>query len=209
MKRIDATHVTSDLAASQRGFFTAAQARGTGVDKLALSRLCAAGQIERVGHGIYRAAGAPGFREDALYAAWLGLMPETPSYQRPKDKTDFVVSHATAAWLHGLGEVNPEPFVFTHPTRRQTRSTQMRFVRSALESQDVTVVSGMPATTIARTVLDLLSDGDDLSLVSSVLADALYIDHSFADMSFVAKVDVLAAKYGFGKGFSLYEYLRK
>ena len=203
------TRVTADLAASQRGFFTAAQARNAGVDKLALSRLCVAGQVKRIGHGIYQAAGAPGFREEALYAAWLGLIPEVPSYQRPKDETDFVVSHATAAWLHGLGELNPEPLTFTYPSRRQTRSSQMRFVRSALEPQDVTVVSGMPTTTIAHTVLDLLSGGEDLSLVASVLGDALRVDPDFANESFTARVDAFATRYGFGKGFSLYEYLRK
>ena len=209
MKRIDATRACADLATSQRGFFTAAQARSVGVDKLALSRLCTACQVERVGHGIYRAAGVPGFREEALYATWLGLMPEVPSYQRPKDETDFVVSHATAAWLHGLGEVNPEPFTFTHSSRHQTRSSQMRFVRSVLGPQDVTIVAGMPATTIARTVLDLLSDGEDLSLVASVFSDALRVDPSFADESFIARMDAFAVKYGFKKGFSICEYLRK
>ena len=85
----------------------------------------------------------------------------------------------------------------------------MRFVRSALEPQDVTIVSGIPTTNIVRTVLDLLSGGEDLSLVASVLSDALRVDPDFANESFAAKVDAFATKYGFRKGFSLYEYLRK
>lgn len=209
MNRKNATQIVADLAASQRGFFTAAQARDAGVDKLALSRLCAAGVVERVSHGVYRASGAPGFREEALYAVWLGLVPDVPAYSRPRDETDFVVSHATAAWLHGLGELNPEPLTFTHPERRQTRKAGLRFVRARLDPRSVEVVGGIPVTTAAQTVLDLLSAGEDLSLLSSVVKGAVRIDPSIGDTAFAEQVDRYAKAYGYSDGFSLYELLRK
>ena len=209
MDRQSVTQLVTDLAASQRGFLTAAQAREAGVDKLSLSRLCASGVVERVAHGVYRASGAPGFREEALYAAWLGLLPASPAYTRPKDGSDFVVSHATAAWLHGLGEVNPEPLTFTHPNRRQTRKGGLRFVRAGIGPQEVTTLGGMPVTTMERTIIDLLAEGEDPSLLSAVLHDALSAEPGLHSAAFAARVDRYAKSYGYIDGSSLYERLRK
>ena len=119
------------------------------------------------------------------------------------------MSHATAAWLHGLGEVNPEPLTFTHPVRRQTRKGGLRFVRASIGAQEVMTLGGLPVTTMERTILDLLSDGEDLSLLSAVLRDAMRADPGLDSAVFASRIDGYAKAYGYADGCSLYKVLRK
>ena len=107
MKALDALNITDDLAASQRGLLTSAQAHAAGVGRMELSRLAASGHLERIARGVYRASGAPSMREEAVWAAWLSMDPGVMSYDR--DPLACAVSHNTAAWLMGLGELEPEP----------------------------------------------------------------------------------------------------
>jgi len=68
-----------------------------------------------------------------------------------------------------------------------------------LEASDVTIVSGLPVTTIERTIADLVEARTDLSLVADVLGDALAsgrVDVARLE-DFLAP---LAARQGFGKG---------
>lgn len=173
MKALDALNILSDPMASQHGMVTTAQAEAIGVDRYTLSRLERNEHIERVISGVYRSRSAPSFREELVYAAWLAMDRKRPAWERPRNAGDVVASHATAAWLLELGELNPEPFTFTCTTRRQTTRTGIRLVKSTLTDDEIVLVSGIPTTSPARTVHDLLRDGEDLSLVSNVLADAL------------------------------------
>ena len=59
--------------------FTTAQAEALGVDRMKLSRLASHGQIERIAHGVYRAASAQTVRKEDIYATWLALNPERPA----------------------------------------------------------------------------------------------------------------------------------
>ena len=68
------------------------------------------------------------------------------------------------------------------------------------------VVSGIPATTPGRTVLDLIDYGEDLSLAGAVLRDAELADPS---VGIEDEVNSRAAKCGFAKGFDLYSLLRR
>ena len=49
---IEAIRAINDIAASQRGLFTTAQAQASGVDRYVLSRLEALGNIERLAKGV-------------------------------------------------------------------------------------------------------------------------------------------------------------
>lgn len=207
MKALDALNVLNDLSASQRGLFTSAQARGAGVDRLALSRLESNGQIERVMHGVYRSCAAPSFREEDVWAAWLALEPAVPAWERARDGSQGAASHGTAAWLLGIGELNPAPITFTTPARKQTRRDGLRLVKGAIGKSDVTTVASIPATKPARTVLDLLDDGEDLSLVANVLKDAAAIDADILGGEFATGVDARGTRYGVPPQESLYERL--
>lgn len=209
MKSLDALTILNDLSSSQKGMFTAAQAKAAGVDRLSLSRLAHYGQIERIAHGVYRSSAAPSFREDRVYAAWLWLDPSVMAYERPRNATDCVASLATAAWLQDLGELNPEPITFTCPARKQTKRSDIKLAKGKLSDAEVTVISGIPVTTPVRTVIDLLDEGEDLSLVSGVLRDAAARNESIETADFASRVDERAKHYGFASGFTLYDYLRK
>ncbi|MGI6033045.1 MAG: type IV toxin-antitoxin system AbiEi family antitoxin domain-containing protein [Coriobacteriales bacterium] len=206
MKALDALNIINDISSSQKGLFTSAQTTSLGIDRMTLSRLAAHGQIEPIARGVYKAAAAPTIREEDVYAAWLATDPATPSYLRPLDASTCVASLGTAAWLHGLGELKPEPITFSCSKRKQSRNASVRFLKRTLPNTDVCTVAGIPATTPARTILDLLDYGEDLSLVASVLRDAEQADST---MEIGDEVNSRAAKCGFGKKFDLYAYLRK
>ena len=148
MKALDALNITDDLAASQRGLLTSAQAHAAGVGRMELSRLAASGHLERIARGVYRASGAPSMREEAVWAAWLSMDPGVMSYDR--DPLACAVSHNTAAWLMGLGELEPEPVTLTCPARRQVAARGIRTVRAELQPAEVATVGGLPCTTTAR-----------------------------------------------------------
>lgn len=205
MKALDTLNMLNDLCASQRGMFTAAQAMELGVGRMDLSRLASHGHVEQVARGVYRAAGAPSFREEDVYAAWLATEPRIPAYDRPLDGTGFTASLNTAAWLHGLGDLRASPMTFSHPARRQTRNANLKFDRRTIPPMDIMPVAGVPTTTPGRTVLDLIDYGWDLTLVSSVLKDS--VDRGLC-RGIANEIDRRAVRCGYQDGFALYDYLR-
>ncbi len=207
MKALDALNITDGIAASQRGLVTSAQALAAGVGRMELSRLAANGHLERVGRGVYRASGAPSIREEAVWAAWLSLEPAALAHSR--DPLACAVSHNTAAWLMGLGELGPEPLTFTSAVRRQVQRGGLRVVRGRLSTDEVRTVAGLPCTTATRTVCDLVADGEDLSLVSAVLQDALSAGMIVDEAALRRDVDGLGKRRGLARGTSLYEMLRR
>lgn len=108
--------------------------------------------------------------------------------------------------MHGLGELKPEPITFSHPARKQTRSSRLRFLKRKLEPNGLTIAAGIPTTTYARTILDLIDYGEDLSLVSSVLADAERLDPA---LNVKDEVNARSGHRGFARNFPLYDYLKE
>ena len=72
-----------------------------------LSCLAANGHLERVSRAVYRTSGAPSMREETVWVTRLSLEPAALAHSR--DPLACAVSHNTAAWLMGLGELDPEP----------------------------------------------------------------------------------------------------
>ncbi|WP_300007534.1 type IV toxin-antitoxin system AbiEi family antitoxin domain-containing protein [Pseudonocardia sp.] len=166
--------VLSDLGAGQWGLVTAPQARAAGLSRVQLSRMCSAGLLVRLAHGVYALRGAMGAESIELYAAWLALDPARLAVNRLSDGPDGpVVSHASAAAFFGFGDLDSDRHEFTVPARKQTRRPDLRLHRGALSSDDVVVHRGLPVTTPARTVVDLLTDGHDGGHVAGVLAGAI------------------------------------
>ena len=204
MKVLETINVLSDISASQRGMFTSAQAVNLGVERMTVSRLLKHNQISQVVRGVYRFNTAPIFREEDIYATWLSFEPKIPSFDREDSCNDFVASCNTAAWLLNLGELEPEPMVFSHYKRRQTRKN-IRFIKRDLTASDVEIVAGIPTTTPRITIVDLLQAGEDLSLVSSVLRDAEVNDKLDGIQD---EINALSQECGFEKSFNLYEHLK-
>ncbi|WP_158539709.1 type IV toxin-antitoxin system AbiEi family antitoxin domain-containing protein [Gordonibacter sp. 28C] len=207
MKTIETIKKLNSISAYQKGLFTSAQAKRLGVERYVLSRLEKDGSIERVVRGVYRMGGAPSLREEEVIAVWLSLDPG----REPGTPTDAarvpVATGATSAWLQQLGEIGPTPMEFCTVERKQTQRDGLTVRKRAIGSEDIVYASGILATSPARTVLDLIDCGEDLSLVASVLRDALERG-LVADVGKLAEeVDLRGRKAGIPKGESLYRLL--
>lgn len=166
--------MVASLAEGQWGLFTAAQARGAGVSRVQLTRLVQDGMLTRLAHGVYVLRGAAGVEHLELRAAWLGLEPEQMAADRLiRRHQGAVVSHASAARLHQLGDLEADRHEFTFPTRKQTRRTDVRLHRGVLTPAEVVTVAGLPTTTPERIVVDLLDDRHDGEHIARVLASAV------------------------------------
>ena len=174
MKSSDALREIADVTASQWGMVTAAQANTLGVTRLTLSRLAEAGHLERLAQGVYRDAGAPSDEFEDLRAAWLSTEPKLLAEERLGDLTDrVVVASASAALLHGVGDLWANRHEFVTAKRRQTQRSEIRYRQRLLEERDVTLVEGFPVMTLERTLADLLDDVGELSLVADALGSAV------------------------------------
>jgi predicted transcriptional regulator of viral defense system len=208
MRSIDALRELGDLTAGQWGMLTTAQATARGISRLQLSRLAEDGQLERVGHGIYRDTGAPPERFDGIKAAWLSVNPKLTAQERMQSMSaDAVVSGPTASHLLGLGDLVPEPYQFTVPTRRQTQRDSLTFRVRRLPASSVTIREGLPITTTEQTIADLIDERQDLSLVAGVFADADSLDSD----ELTRLLEPLAQRNGFkrGDGAAFYSELER
>lgn len=207
MNTIEAIRRLNDIAFSQKGMFTTAQAEAAGVERYAVSRLEKLGNVERLAKGVYRMGGAPSQREEDVFAVWLSLEPK----RRPgslRIEEDPVAMGATAAWLYRIGEIGPTPYEFCMSTRKQTKRPNLILRKRTLKPSDISIASGIPATTPDRTVVDLVDFGEDLSLVSNVLNDAISQGLITDQDRLKAEIDERGLKNAPSDGGSLYERLR-
>jgi hypothetical protein len=173
MERADALRRLGERASDQWGLVTAAQAKLDGVQGVDLLRLERTGLLESVGRGVYLITAAVPPEHLETKVAWLRLDPKTPAWQQAMgSKRSGVVSHASACELHSLGDLPVDRVELTVPVRRTTRDEGVLLHRLALETGDVTVVDGLPVTTVERTIADLLRSRADGAHVGTVIADA-------------------------------------
>lgn len=194
----------ADVGAGQWGLLTTPQAVAAGINRMQLSRLNRAGVLTRLAHGVYGLRSAAGERHQDLAAAWLGLDPTRLAFERLADlaadpMADAVVSHASAATLHELGDLDADRHEFTTGARKQTRRQGLRLHRGKLSVGDITRRSGLPVTTPLRTIVDLLADGHDLDHVAGVLADAVRTRQLDLD-ELADRIGPHAGRRGFGRG---------
>ncbi|MBO0855720.1 MAG: type IV toxin-antitoxin system AbiEi family antitoxin domain-containing protein [Nocardia sp.] len=160
------------IAEQRWGLFTTAQARGAGVARKQLTRMAAAGAIERIAHGVYRMAGAPPREHETIYATWLALggatSPRTGSGVAP-----LVAAGTTAAIVHDIGDFLLDGLDYIVPARKGTRLPDVRLRIRHLVPEDVFPVDGLPTLTVERTIADLVDLGTDMSLVAGSVRDAV------------------------------------
>ena len=209
MNSLNAIKALNDVSAYQRGMFTSAQAKRLGVQRYTLARLENGGSIERILRGVYRMGGAPSIREEDIYATWLSLDPNRePGVPRPADSVPIAMA-ATAAWLQELGEIGPRPLEFCCAKRIQTQRANLTIHKRKLNPSEITNVNGIPATSAAMTILDLVDGGEDLSLISNVLADAFERGLIRDEKALRKELDQRSAKSGLPRDTSLYDLLAK
>lgn len=170
-----AFEVLGEYVGEQWGMITARQAKSLGIDAVTLYRLKEAGFLELVRRGVYVATSAAVHRHQAEQAAWLALRPGSWAWDRePLDPDDGVLSHHTAARLRGFGELVESEIAFTVPRRRTSRDTDLWFkIDDSLTDEDVTLVDGLPVTTMLRTICDLLDQHIDGSHIATIIREAV------------------------------------
>jgi hypothetical protein len=191
----------SRLASGQWGLLTAAQAEREAVTRSQLNRLAEAGVLERIERGVYATTSSTDGNR-ALRAAWLALDPARTAEERLTDVVGAgVVSHTSAAGLHKLGDLLDDVPEVTYSHRKQTRRG-IRLHRGDLTEADVTLVDGLPTTTVERTIADLLRDGHDLEHVAQIVGQG--VRRGVVDLQDLAtQLEPMARRYGQPDGKSL------
>ncbi|MGH9183589.1 MAG: type IV toxin-antitoxin system AbiEi family antitoxin [Acidimicrobiales bacterium] len=135
--------MVSRLAVRRFGVVGRAELLAVGLSPSQVDRRLRAGGLVRVYDGVYRHAAVSPSRRGALAAAVLAVGPEA------------VVSHRSAAWLHGLRDRPAAPCEILVPGDRRIRLPGVVAHRTdTLDLLDLGTVDGIPVTTPARTLLD-------------------------------------------------------
>ncbi len=146
-------------AGRQAGAFSFSQALRIGFPRATISRRVACGAWVRLHPGVYAVAGTPPSRLLDLWAAVLAV------------GGDAVVSHESAALLHGAEHLPQRPTTLTNPHRMHHR-LQGIFVHQIddLLPRHRTSRAALPVTTPARAVVELGAT-QDLAVVGRVADD--------------------------------------
>jgi predicted transcriptional regulator of viral defense system len=136
------------VAATQGGYFTAAQALAVGYSypnqKFHVDR----GNWERVDRGVFRIPEWPPGEQDDLirWSMWaLGR---------------GVISHETALAVHGIGEFDPARVHLTVPGRFSKSDPAVMIHRARLEAADIEERTGFKVTTPQRSLIDVAATAD-------------------------------------------------
>ena len=149
------------IAETQAGYFTAAQARVAGFSPALLSYHVRADLFERIRPGIYRLNRFPASPHEDLFIAWLRVGPCA------------VISHDSALALYDLSDLLPNEIHVIVPRTVSRRHPGLRLHTNRLEPGDVTYYDGLPVTTVSRTIVDMAASGLSEELVWQAAAEAL------------------------------------
>jgi predicted transcriptional regulator of viral defense system len=149
------------LAGSQSGYFTAAQARSIGYSYQAQKHHADHHNWVRVDRGLFRVPEWPvsGFEELVRWSLWSrGL---------------GVVSHERALAAHELGELDPRKMHLTAPKSFTSRDPGVVLHRGELPDSDIEARDGFQITTPLRSIIDVAAGGIDVDQLSRAIDDAL------------------------------------
>ncbi len=135
-----------DLAVSQSGYFTTAQAGSLGFSPELLIHHTHAARLVRVRRGIYRVRHLPSQDDEDLVVVWLW------------SARAGVFSCATALALHDLSDILPNLADLTLPMPWRARRLRVPdgvvLHHADLAAEDRTWVGNVPVTSVARTLRD-------------------------------------------------------
>jgi predicted transcriptional regulator of viral defense system len=155
----------SDLGSSQAGYFLASQAAAAGIDRFKLQRLERQGLLERDSRGLYRLASYPVTDDSELWRAvlWPGLR---------DNMIQAVLSDDTALSLYEVSTISPVGVDITVSKGVRIRRGKPRAYRVRYrdyKATDITKIRGLPTTTLARSLLDLIVDARATQFVDEAL----------------------------------------
>jgi predicted transcriptional regulator of viral defense system len=155
------------MALLQGGYFTAKQAKEAGYGYPHLEYHVAAGNFERVEHGLYRFTSLPPAEHDDLIRLSLWS-------RNRQDEPQAVVSHESALVLHDLSELLPSAIHLTvPPTFRKAAPEGVVLHKAVLASEDVEERTGFRVTKPLRTILDVAAGGISQEQLAKAVAEAL------------------------------------
>jgi very-short-patch-repair endonuclease len=135
--------IVAHLADRQYGVVSRAQLLRAGLSSREIGIRIRRGLLIRLHRGVY-AVGHDRLRRDGRWMA--GVLAAGQG---------AVLSHRDAAILHGLGPFGGERVEVTAPGDARGDARLRVFARRALAHEEVTTVARIPATTVARTLVDL------------------------------------------------------
>lgn len=167
--RADADGVLRRLAAAQAGYFTARQATGHGIETDGFHERIEAGLWVRVDTDLFRMSDSPQtkFDEFARWCAWY--------------EGAAVVSHQSAADLHGMGHLQPRFLHLSTVDQRTVPSNRLALHHRALAEEDFEAVGCFRVTTPARTAVDLAAGGVSQEVLDELVGDALALGRVDSD----------------------------
>jgi predicted transcriptional regulator of viral defense system len=150
------------VAESQQGYFTSADAKRLGYDYPHQHFHVKQGNWIRVDHGIFRLKKFPSAEHEDLMRWWL--------WSRKKG----VISHETAASLYELGDLLPSKIHLIVPLNFRKKPAKSLVLHKAnLSASEMGKRDDLPVTTPLRTVLDLARSHLDDERLSAVAKDAI------------------------------------
>lgn len=156
------------LAEQNDGLVTAAQARALGIADSVLARLTRRAKLERVARGVYR---IPYFPADRLSQYREAVLWARASH----GPEQVALSHETALSVYGISDVNPARVHLTVPKNARLRRQKPKWIvihRGELPPTYVTTHEGLPVTTVAKSVLDVMETTGRSGLARQAIKDA-------------------------------------
>jgi predicted transcriptional regulator of viral defense system len=155
-----------EVASTQMGYFTAAQAVAAGLSRRQLNYHAGQGTIRRVRRGLYRLRDYPSSFHEEVMEAWLALGKDTS-----------VVSHESALDLLELSDVIPNAVHLTVPrTKRhlpRLAGVTIHTTSRPIGPGDVVVRDGIRLTSPTRTILDAAQWGTGPEQIEMAVHQAL------------------------------------
>ena len=149
------------IAETQAGYFSAAQARLAGFSHALASYHVQSGLFERIRPGLYRLVRFPASPHEDFFVAWLRAGPHA------------VISHDSALALYDLSDLLPNEIHLIVPRTASRRHPGLRLHTNRLELADVTRYAGLPVTTVPRTIVDVAASGLSEQLIRQAIQEAL------------------------------------
>jgi predicted transcriptional regulator of viral defense system len=154
----------AEWAADTFGYVTADDARVLGIPVGTLNALARRGQLEHVGHGIYRVPLIPPGRLDQYKLATL--WPDGRGH----------ISHESALELYGISDVNPDKVHVTVPTTYRTHREHPRLYvlhRENLAAHERASIEGIPVVSAGKAIRQLAERHARPSLLTQAIDEGL------------------------------------
>lgn len=205
MKIGEVLEILETIGSDQWGIVTTAQAQREGISRLQINRLAQKGVLQKDSQGVYFLPSAPMGPSAQIQASWISLDPKHFLSERWEKGPEIVVSHESAAAIHGIGNLIPQADVFSATKRKQTSRSGIKILSNqSVDRNDIANIDGLPVTSIERTVADLAAQRIERNYLSIVVADALEKE-GVGFYSLASRLDEYCVHYAATSGQELVE----